>query len=94
MNTIEELLERKRSSSGLEIQEYGRRDPSIRPRGTLYPQRLALTSPSNGSRLFILCWPIILLAYQNLCLQGLYLGEVYFLDKNVSISVSTCDISI
>jgi hypothetical protein len=33
--------------SGLEIQEYGRRDPS--PRGTLYPPKLALTSPTSGS---------------------------------------------
>jgi hypothetical protein len=30
--------------SGLEIREYGRRDPSRWPRGTLYPQKLALTS--------------------------------------------------
>jgi hypothetical protein len=44
MNTIEELLERKSSSSSLESQEYGRRDPSLRLRGTLYPQTLALTS--------------------------------------------------
>jgi hypothetical protein len=28
VSTIQELLERKRSSSGLEIREYGRRDPS------------------------------------------------------------------
>jgi hypothetical protein len=28
MSTIEELLERKSSGSGLESQEYGRRDPS------------------------------------------------------------------
>jgi hypothetical protein len=28
MSTIEELLERKSSSFGLEIREYGRRDPS------------------------------------------------------------------
>jgi hypothetical protein len=28
MSTTEELLERKRSDSGLEIREYGRRDPS------------------------------------------------------------------
>jgi hypothetical protein len=32
-STTEELLGRKSSSSGLEIREYGRRDPS---RGTLY----------------------------------------------------------
>jgi hypothetical protein len=44
VSTIEELLERKSSGSGLESREYGRRDPSLWPRGTLYPQKLALTS--------------------------------------------------
>jgi hypothetical protein len=47
VSTIEELLEIKSSGSGLESQEYGRRDPS---RGTLYPQKLAMTSPANGGR--------------------------------------------
>jgi hypothetical protein len=49
-STIEELLERKSSGSGLEIREYGRRDPSRRPRGTLYPQKFALTSLTSGGR--------------------------------------------
>jgi hypothetical protein len=35
---------------GLESREYGRRDPSRSPRGTLYPQKLALTSPTSGGR--------------------------------------------
>jgi hypothetical protein len=48
--TIEELLERKSSGSGLERREYGRRDPSRRPRGTLCPQKMALTLPTSGSR--------------------------------------------
>jgi hypothetical protein len=48
VSTTEELLERKSSGSGLEIREYGRRDPSRRPRGNLYPQKLALTSPTSG----------------------------------------------
>jgi hypothetical protein len=48
VSTVEELLERKCSGSGLERQEYGRRDPSRRPRGTLYKQKLALTSPTSG----------------------------------------------
>jgi hypothetical protein len=39
MSTIEELLERKSSGSGLENREYGRRDPSRLPRGTPYPQK-------------------------------------------------------
>jgi hypothetical protein len=38
VSTIEELLERKSSGSGLEIREYGRRDPSRSPRDVLYPQ--------------------------------------------------------
>jgi hypothetical protein len=34
----------------LENQEYGRRDSSCSPRGTLYPQKLARTSPTSGGR--------------------------------------------
>jgi hypothetical protein len=48
VSTIEELLERKNSGSGLENRDYGRRDTSRWPRNTLYPQKLALTSPTNG----------------------------------------------
>jgi hypothetical protein len=50
VGTIEELLERKSSGSGLEIRYYGRKDPSRWLRGTLYPQKLALTSPTSGGR--------------------------------------------
>jgi hypothetical protein len=50
VSTTEELLGRKSSSSGLESREYGGRNPSRWPRGTLYPQKLALTSPTNGGR--------------------------------------------
>jgi hypothetical protein len=38
------------SGSCLENQEYGRRDPSHSPRGTIYPQKLAFTSPTSGGR--------------------------------------------
>jgi hypothetical protein len=48
VSTIEELLGRKSSGSGLEIREYGHRDPSRWPRGTLYPQKLAPTSLTRG----------------------------------------------
>jgi hypothetical protein len=51
VSTIEELLGRNSSSSGLEIREYGRRDPLRWPRDTLYQQKLALTSPTSGGRL-------------------------------------------
>jgi hypothetical protein len=48
VSTTEELLGRKSSSSLLENPEYGRRDPSRWPRGTLYQQKLALTSPTSS----------------------------------------------
>jgi hypothetical protein len=50
VSTTEELLGRKSSGSGLEIREYGRRDPSRWPRGTFYPQKLPPTSPTSGGR--------------------------------------------
>jgi hypothetical protein len=50
VSTIEELLERIRvcSGSSVENREYGRRDQSRLPRGTPYPQKLVLTSPTSG----------------------------------------------
>jgi hypothetical protein len=50
MSTSEELLGRKSSGSGLENQENGCRNPSRWPCDTLYPQTLALTSPTGGGR--------------------------------------------
>jgi hypothetical protein len=51
VSTIEELPGRKSSGSGLqENRDYGRRDPPLWPRDTLYPQKLALTSPTSGGR--------------------------------------------
>jgi hypothetical protein len=49
-STIEDLLGRNISSSGLENREYGRGDPLRWPRDTLYPQKLALTSLTCGGR--------------------------------------------
>jgi hypothetical protein len=40
----------KTSGSCLENREYGRKDPSRWPHGTLYPQKLAITSPTSGGR--------------------------------------------
>jgi hypothetical protein len=48
MSTIEELLGRRSSSSGLENRDYGSKDPPRWPRGTLCPQKMALTSPTSG----------------------------------------------
>jgi hypothetical protein len=50
VSTIEELLERRSSGSGLENREYGRWDPLPGPRGTLYLLKWALTSPPRGGR--------------------------------------------
>jgi hypothetical protein len=45
---IQELLEWKISASGLENRINGRGDPLRWPRDTLYPQKLALSSPTSG----------------------------------------------
>jgi hypothetical protein len=50
VSTTEELLARKSSGSGVENRDYGRRESPRWPRGTLYPQTLALTTQTNGGR--------------------------------------------
>jgi hypothetical protein len=50
VSATEELRGRKSSGSGLQNREYGRRDPSRWPRGTLYPQKLTITSPTSSCR--------------------------------------------
>jgi hypothetical protein len=50
VSTTEELLDRKVAGFGLQNREHGRRDPSRCPRGSLYPQKLAITSPTSGGR--------------------------------------------
>jgi hypothetical protein len=51
VSTIEKLLERKSSGSGLESENTAVGDSSRWPRRTLYPQKLALTSPTSVGRL-------------------------------------------
>jgi hypothetical protein len=41
---------RNSNGCGLESREYGRGDPLRLPHDTLYPQKLALTSPTSGGR--------------------------------------------
>jgi hypothetical protein len=48
VSTIEELLERKSSGSGLETENTSVGDLSRWPRDTLYPQKLVLSSPASG----------------------------------------------
>jgi hypothetical protein len=50
VSIIEELLGRNSSSSGLENRECGRGYLLPWPRYTLYPQKLALTSPTSDGR--------------------------------------------
>jgi hypothetical protein len=50
VSATEELLERKSSGSGLGNRDHCHRDPSRLPRGTLYPQKFALASPTRGDR--------------------------------------------
>jgi hypothetical protein len=50
VSTTEWLLERKTSCFGLENKKYDRRDLSCGIRGTLYPQKLALTSTTSEAR--------------------------------------------
>jgi hypothetical protein len=50
VSTIKEILGKNNSGFGPECREYGRRDPSCLPRGTLYSQKFALTSPTSGDR--------------------------------------------
>jgi hypothetical protein len=50
VSTTEELFENKSSCSGLENRDYRCRNPSRWPRGTLYPQKLALTWQTSGGR--------------------------------------------
>jgi hypothetical protein len=48
MSTIEKLLGRKSSGSGLENREYGNRVSRADYATTLYPQKLALTSLTSS----------------------------------------------
>jgi hypothetical protein len=50
VSSNEKLLGTKSSGSCLESREYSSRDPSRWPCFTLFPQKLALTSPTNGGR--------------------------------------------
>jgi hypothetical protein len=45
---LSSYLKEKSSGFGLENREYGCRDPSLRPRGIIYPQKLAPSSPTSG----------------------------------------------
>jgi hypothetical protein len=50
MSTMEDLHGIESNGFGLESLEYGRGVPFRWPRDTLYPKKLALTSPTSGGR--------------------------------------------
>jgi hypothetical protein len=67
VSTIEELLERKSSGSGLEIRGCGRRDPSRWPRVTLYPLgRYSSLADSGHGIYFSLVLPVTLCPWGRL----------------------------
>jgi hypothetical protein len=88
VSTFEELLERRSSGSSLEIREYGRGDPSLRPRGILYPRKLALTSPTSGDRsvgiVLLRTKATELLLLLVLVHIGIWIYQEFYLHMNVS----------
>jgi hypothetical protein len=48
LNLLRSYLKEKVAARSLEIRHYGCRDPSRWPRGTLYPQKSALTPPTSS----------------------------------------------
>jgi hypothetical protein len=50
LGVVQQVLTTMGTVSSLENLDYGRRDLSRWPRGTLYPQKLAITSLTSGGR--------------------------------------------
>jgi hypothetical protein len=68
VSTNEELLGRKSSGSSLQTQKYGCGYPLRWPPDTLYPQMLALTSPTSG------CRSVGIVRSQTKATQSLFFG--------------------
>jgi hypothetical protein len=84
MSTIEELHERKISSSGLKKREYGRRVPPRLPRGTLYPQKLALTLPKSGSPSFGMVGSRTQATEFGFCFSVIFMKGSYFFPEHIN----------
>jgi hypothetical protein len=90
VSTTEELFERKNSGFGLEIWEYGRRVSSRWPRGTLYPQKLALTSKTSGGWYSGLRPRILLFFYWDIQRNGITFNLLCFPASIVHRHTSLC----
>jgi hypothetical protein len=80
------IHENEHLDSGLENREYGRRDPSRWPRGNLYPQKFAITSPTNGGRSV----GIVRSRTQATEFSFTFLVQLYWMKASVG-AVSTCE---
>jgi hypothetical protein len=81
----------KSSGSCLEKRECGRRDPSRWPRGTLSPQKLAITSLTSGGRSVGIVRSRtqtmeIIINNNNVCNYVVYEGWIV----NAKVNVSVC----
>jgi hypothetical protein len=94
VSTIEELLGRNSSRSGLESREYGHGDPLRWPHGTFYPQKLALTSlTSSGRSVGIVCsqrrpWSLFyvqLQFYQLVVIHNVFISTLPVFSLTISI---------
>jgi hypothetical protein len=90
VSTIEELLGRKCSGSSLKIKEYGRKDPSRWLRGNLYPQKLALTSPTSGGR------SVGIVRSRSQAMEFFYQAKTfpcYYYGNRLHVARSQCDVA-
>jgi hypothetical protein len=79
VSTSEELLKKSNSGSGLDSREYGHGDALCWPHNTLYPQKLALTSPTSGDHSvgIVRLRTKAMESFLLLCLILLWLFDVY-----------------
>jgi hypothetical protein len=95
VSTTEELLERKSGGPGLENQEYGRRDPSRWRKGTLYPQKLALTSPQaslmdSGHGVLFLVLPLSSQSVSQLVILTPWLNDWQIFLRRMFVFLNLC----
>jgi hypothetical protein len=96
VSTIEELLGRNSSGSGLENREYGRGDSLRWSRDTIYRQKLAPISPTSGGRLVgivrsrikdteFVCFSCLSTNVSTISRQSYFSGTVSFYGENMGM---------